>query len=353
MTPTRFPWLLTVIGITAATPPSVRAGDSPEAVTLTTGDWANLSARYYTGDRGGRSPAVIILDDLGDDARPAACDAVARRLAKDGFTVLCFDFRGCGRSRSVEPDFWDDPNNRQLMKGSKADTLAETIRLAEFKPGYLPTLVNDVAAARSYLERRNDGMECNTNQIYLVGFGRGATLGQMWVAAEWARYRVSGSSGKRAARPEGKAVAGCVWVRPAHDLDRQVIPLPDLIKNLTAKRTAMVGLIHAAGDLAGEQFARQCVESSSTSSRGRWVASAVLPRSGAAMGDRDEVIEQAVKYVTEIRKVQESPPWDDHDFVNRRYVWAVAGSAVSIQAKDDGDENLQPIPISRILGLKK
>ena len=46
---------------------------------------------------------------------------IARQLAKEGCTVLCFDFRGTGRSRGVEPEFWDDANNRQMVRGYKAD----------------------------------------------------------------------------------------------------------------------------------------------------------------------------------------------------------------------------------------
>jgi hypothetical protein len=225
----------------------------PHSVTIATGDGASLSARYFAGNLGSKSPAVILLDDLADDARPSACDDLARQLVKQGCAVLCFDFRGCGRSRGVESEFWDNPTNRQLVKGFKAEEPPEKIRFADFKPKYLPSLVNDVAAARAYLERRNDAGECNIGQTYLIGLGRGATLGQLWLASEWFRYRVSGSKGKVSTKPEGRDIAGCIWVGPQFVLDRPV-PMLDLMKRAEAKKSTLVWLIHDSEDTEGERF---------------------------------------------------------------------------------------------------
>jgi dienelactone hydrolase len=341
-------FLLALVAVASAT--AVRGADEPQLVTLTTGDAAKLSARYFPGNQGGKSPAVIVLDDLADDARPAVCDDIARQLAKEGCTALCFDFRGCGRSQTVEPEFWDSATNQQLVKGYKADGPPEAIRFADFKPGYLPALANDIAAARAYLERRNDARECNTGQMYLIGFGRGAALGQLWLASEWSRYRVSGFQSKLAANPDGRDVAGCVWIGPRFALDRPV-PMFDLLKKSEARKSTLVGLIHDSDDAEGARFARQCQDAFNVKGKAPLVATHAVPHDTKSLGRRGEVAEQIGKFIAGMRKLQELPPWDDRDFVDRRYVWAFRG-APPMPAKDEGDYHFQPVPVEQLLGKR-
>lgn len=329
---------------------TARGADEPQTATLTTGDGAKLAARYFPGNQDAKSPAVIVLDDLGTDARPAVCDDLARQLAKEGCTVLCFDFRGCGRSRGVEPEFWDDANNRQLVRGYKADEPPEAIAFADFKSGYLSTLANDVAAARAYLERRNDGRECNIAQTYLIGFGRGAALGQLWLAAEWSRYRVSGARNKLAVNPEGRDVMGCIWVGPRFDLDRTV-PMIDLLKRAEAKKSTLVGLIHDPGDNEGSRFAKQCQDAFNGKGKAPLIVTQTIAEGTKATAARGEVAQTIGKFVAGMRKLQEVPLWDNRNFSDRRYAWAFRGGPL-IPAKDEGDYYFQPIPVDQLLGKR-
>ena len=325
------------------------AARGAEAVTLTTGDGVKLSARYFAGNLGAKSPAVIVLGDL-DEARPAG-DDLAGRLAKAGCTVLCFDFRGCGRSKSVESEFWDSATNQQLVKGYKADAPPEEIQFADFKPGYLPALVNDVAAARAHLERRNDARECNAGQLYLIGFGRGATIGQLWVASEWSRHRVTGTQNKVASKPEGRDVAGCVWVGPRFVLDKQSVPMFDLLKRSLAKKSALAGLIHDPDDAEGARFARQCQDALNVKDKAPLVVVRAAERGTKSLGSRAEVDEQIGKIVAGMRKVQEQPLWENRNFGDRRYAWAFRGTPL-IAAKDEGDDHFQPVPVDLLLGKR-
>jgi dienelactone hydrolase len=343
--------LAVVLALTACpTRTAARGADEPQSATLTTGDGVKLSARYYPGNKGAKAPAVIVLDDLGGDAQPTVCDDLARQLAKEGCTVLCFDFRGCGRSRNVEPEFWDVTSNRQFVRGYKADEPPETIAFADFKTGYLPTLVNDVAAARVYLERRNDGRECNIAQTYLIGFGRGATIGQLWLAAEWARYRVSGAQNKLAANPEGRDVAGCVWVGPRFALD-SAVPMFDLLKRSEAKKSTLVGLIHGSDDTEGARFAKQCRDAFNAKDKAPLVVTRSIAEGIKATGARAEVAQTVGKFVAGMRELQEVPLWDNRNFSDRRYAWAFRG-APPIPAKDEGDYHFQPVPVDQLLGKR-
>lgn len=346
-----FPMLLFAVPAATSSWSQARAADGREVVTLTTGDGAKLSARYFPCDKGPKSPAVLILDDIGDEARPAMCDEVARLLTKEGCAVLCFEFRGGAGSRPVEPEFWENANNRQMVKGYKADEPPEAIRFTDFKPGYLPTLVNDVAAARAYLERRNDARECNTGQIYVVGFGRGAAIGQLWIASEWSRYRVTGVQNRIATKPEGRDIAGCVWIDPAPTLGQQAIPMLELMKKTMTKRSTLAGLILADGDRAKEQFAKQCQEVLNVRGKSPLVATYTVRDTSGSTGARGAVAEQTGKFIAGMRKLQELPLWDDRNFGDRRYAWVFPGSA-PVSAKDEGDESFQPVPVDHLLGKR-
>lgn len=340
--------LAAALAVTSCPMRTARGADRPQAVTLTTGDGVKLSARYYPGGGdGAKAPAVIVLDDVGDDVRPAVCDDIARQLAKDGCTVLCFDYRGTGGSKGVEPEFWDDTNNRQHVRGYKADEPPEAITFADFKPGYLPALVNDVAAARAHLEKRNDARECNTGQTYLIGYGRGAALGQLWLAAEWARFRVAGAQNKVSTRPEGQHVAGCVWVGPRFALDKANVPMLELLRRAEVKKSTLVGLLYDADDADGARFARQAQEAFNTKDK-PLVATASVPHETKPLGERGEVPGRIGKFVAGMRKTQEPPLWENRNFGDRRYVWAFRGGPI-IPAKDEGDDFFLPLPVDQWL----
>jgi pimeloyl-ACP methyl ester carboxylesterase len=323
--------------VSAAGPAAARAaGPEPKSVALVAPDGVELAGRYWRG--GSASPAVILLDDLGADANPARCDAVARALATAGCAVVGFDFRGHGRSTDVGSDFWANPTNRALVRGPTAARPADRVTFADFRPGYLPHLANDVAAARSFLERRNDQGECNVGQLIVVGFGRGATVGMLWAATEWCRYRSYGGLPERLRpSPEGKDVAGCVWVWPEPKLDRQVMPVADWLKAAEARRSVLVGWVHD-GDGAAKALARRCAGELNRPGDRIFVDQVLRPSAGA-----DQATDAVTELVASIRKLQEMPVRDDRDFADRRYVWSLPNTGRL--AKPEGDDTLRPLPV--------
>lgn len=324
------------------------AGPEFRSLTLTTGDGVELAARYAPGRLGGKSPAVIVLDDVRSGARPETCRAVATKLAAAGCAVLSFDFRGHGGSTAVTPDFWADPSNRRLVKGYHRTRPKDRIAHADFRPGYLPALVNDVAAARAFLDRRNDAGECNTGQLYVVGFGEGATVGALWVAAEWQRFRCVGTYGERLdATPEGRDVAGCVWVDPAPALDKQAVSLGEVVRQAGKKGDALFGLVHAAGDDAGAGLAADLSRRLADGGVRRRVVARTVPGTGP-LAERPGAVAAVADLLADMREVQDVPLWEDRDFARNRYVWARPGSSV-IMAKAEGEEGFRPVPAGALL----
>jgi hypothetical protein len=87
--------------------------------------------------------------------------------------------------------------------------------MKSFPAGYAANLINDISAAKRFIERRyNDAGECNCSNIVLIGAEDGATLGALWLATETKRYRILpvGLTGQKNEKPESKDVIACVWL---------------------------------------------------------------------------------------------------------------------------------------------
>ena len=164
----------------------------PERVRFDSYDQVELHGTYYAGDAGNKSPCALILHTPGGNSQEEGWANLAKELQKKHFAVLLFDFRGHGESTSVGMSFWTlDPNNRYL-KSFKPGKLKEQISYKDFRTelNWL-SLLNDIEAAKRFLDRRNDNGECNSGNVIVIGAESSAALGALWIANEWQRPRVS------------------------------------------------------------------------------------------------------------------------------------------------------------------
>jgi pimeloyl-ACP methyl ester carboxylesterase len=206
-------WLGAIVGgVFVALLPSARPASvlpKPQKVQFDTVDEVQLEGYFYGSEPEGKAPAVILLHDLGGSSQQAGWIQLAKKLQDNGFAVLMFDFRGHGNSTTVDPAFWRVPVNNRLKN---ANPKKQQISYKDFGAGYLPMLVNDIAAARRFLDGKNDGRECNTSNLVLIGAQEGATLGALWLASEWRRKppRKDGEGSDQT--PHGQDVAAAVWL---------------------------------------------------------------------------------------------------------------------------------------------
>src|SRR5687768_10272284 len=179
--------MLAVAALFFSLSPAYSQDNEPEKVRFASCDGVTLRGRYYAG-KGQDSPAVMILHELGEARRGKNIDKLAAAVQKTGYAVLAFDFRGHGDSIEVDPDeFWSNRYiNRSLVRGQ----VRGEIDFKDFDPRYYPVLVNDIAAAKAYLDRRNDAQACNSSNLVVIGMERGATLGAIWVNSEFHRYEL-------------------------------------------------------------------------------------------------------------------------------------------------------------------
>ena len=153
-----------------------RPGGSAETVNIVTSPTASSGGAYYAADKKCQA-TVIMLHPIGEgkSSKVPEWKKLAESLQKAGYSVLTFDFRGHGDSTEItQPkDFWSKPQNIANVKTKNK----EEIDVKDYiKQGsaYLPILVNDIAAARSYLDRRNDNSkDCNTSSIIVIGADNG------------------------------------------------------------------------------------------------------------------------------------------------------------------------------------
>jgi hypothetical protein len=169
-----------------------QSGSAAEAerVKFDTYDQVEIHGTYYPGDMANKSPAVMILHGLGGSSREEGWDNLAKELQKKHFAVLLFDFRGHGESTSVGTDFWRMPGNSSL-KSYRPGKLKDQISYKDFTTlqNWL-SLVNDIQAAKRFLDRKNDGSECNSANLVVIGAEGSAALGALWIACEWQHARM-------------------------------------------------------------------------------------------------------------------------------------------------------------------
>jgi pimeloyl-ACP methyl ester carboxylesterase len=190
-----------------------------EGVSFKTCDGVLLKGTFYPSDKGGSSPAILMLPNLGSKRTDGDWEGLALRLQKKGYACLIFDWRGHGDSTQiVEPKvFWNYPYNQTYLK--TYDPNKKNLSIKDFKVGYIPYLLNDIAAARYDLDNRNDNGQCNTSNIILIGAESGASLGFAWIMAEFYRpqiykqgnlFQFGGAPVNQ--DPAGDDIAGAIWL---------------------------------------------------------------------------------------------------------------------------------------------
>ena len=172
---------------------------NPVEETFQSADGVKLRGVYYDAvapkTTPAKAPVILMLHGYNQNPDEAVWDDTAKLAAAAGYHVFRFDFRGHGKSKDiVGRDFWDPrrpwyPINRAFIKGSDKAATKVTIDVKEFSPKYYAMLVNDIAAARAHLDRKNDAGQLNGSSVYLMAAGDAVNLGMLFIASEWKRER--------------------------------------------------------------------------------------------------------------------------------------------------------------------
>ena len=238
-----------------------------EPVSFETADGVTLKGLFYPSAKRQAAPGtVLMLHALGDSSQKKDWKELAEELQKKDFAVLIFDFRGHGQSTEVNPPlFWQNPMdlqqyNARLVKGYNAANLRSSIKASDFQSNYYGVLINDIAAAKAFLDRKNDMRECNTSNFILLGAQDGATLGALWLNTEYNRYRVVEDMVVGIRRPEknpeGKDVIACVWLSMTSALKGRQVPMQKALYKAGRVMATPMLFLYGEKDSAGKTAAK-------------------------------------------------------------------------------------------------
>ena len=238
-------------------------------VDFKTNDGVKIAGKLYTGGGGKRDAVVLLIPhfDLkkGGGIQQQGYDDLAKSLQKEGYTVLSFDFRGFGDSKTVDPvNFWKHTHNSPLFVKRKmiGGKLPEKIDHKDFKGSYAEYFVNDIAAAKAFLDQENDNKSLNSSNVIVIGAGYGATLGAMWVANECRRRRdLSVVPGRipMLGDLEAEDIAGTVWLSLMPSLPgKSNLPLQKWIVEAGKTNKIPMAFIVGQGDGSGVHRELSC-----------------------------------------------------------------------------------------------
>ena len=301
-----------------------QAGGNVERVRFETADQVEIHGSYYPSSKGTKGGCAILLHQLGGNSQQEGWDDLARELQqKLGLAVLTFDFRGHGNSVSVRPGFWTFRGN-QLLKTFRPNKLPSRISYKDFSrlESYL-LMVNDIAAAKRFLDRKNDNQECNTSNVVLIGAETGATLGVLWARSEWERRRIiPGTPVLAGGQPiiEGQDLACAVCLSISPTIHTYKVNVSDWLRPIRKKLP--VFLLHGENDSRAANFSRSLYENALQASSDKslkYTSLKAVPGSNKLAGREllgkkslgtEELI---VKYVEKVLDEGPKPLWSKRD----------------------------------------
>ena len=246
---------------------------APEPVHIMTVDGVKLKAVFYPSTMKS-APTVIMLHSIGDGKSMKAPEwkSLAESLQKAKYSVIMFDFRGHGDSTSIDDPgpkgaFWTKLPNSAFVKTKEKDTIEvkDYIKSSSVAGAYLPVLVNDIAAVRAYLDRRNDeAKDCNTSSLIVIGAEGGATLGALWINAESYRYKFTPHPmypkniklGTFANSAEGNDIIGAVFLTIQPSFEKRTVSVAGLLKNACKDRGMAAAFFCGKDDAKSRDFAK-------------------------------------------------------------------------------------------------
>jgi dienelactone hydrolase len=267
--------------------------DKGQNVKFDSYDGVELHGSFYAS--GGRAPCVLMVHKIGENRDKEDWKALAKSLQEKGFTVLAFDLRGHGDSTDVGPSFWHGPN--MTIKG--ASPTKRKISYKDFPPNYLPYLVNDIAAAKRYLDKQSEAKACNSSNVIVIGAQDGATLGALWIASEWHRSKLTRNAFGgvvNAGKPEGEDIACGVWLSMTGHLGNRSLSLANWYTQPLGqaapagiREKVPMYLLYGEGDTAAKNFALSTIKSLKQGQKGSKTVDLTGPKavSGTKLAGRE------------------------------------------------------------------
>jgi pimeloyl-ACP methyl ester carboxylesterase len=366
-----------VLGLTLAAPgwtgtaaaQNNRKGDF-KRVPFRSSDGVELQGTFYPGS-GKRDAVVLLLHNIdmkkGGNSHQDGLDHLAEQLQKDGYAVLMFDFRGFGDSKSVTREFWDlhrNPYNAMLRGARGKGDPPDSIDQKDFPPQYYPFLVNDITAAKAYLDRKNDARDVNSSNVIVIGCGEGATLGVLWMASEWKRKRAAGFN--NFGQPildqdaEGKDETAAVWLSISPTLAGRAMPVRNWLTEVAGVHKVPMAFVYGDGDTKSADAAQAYLRSIRNPPGSRKNEKLELTNTQAIKGTSlagSQLLQRSLKtedwivdkYLGTVVERRGNREWKKREVDKYAYFWAPPLGAAFL-AKGVGEDVSSAVPL-RMLGV--
>jgi hypothetical protein len=348
-------FILAAVLISAGLCNSAANAQEQETVKIDTVDGIRLHANFYASAKKNAS-TVILLHPIGEgkSSKSAEWRELAEALQKANYSVLMFDFRGHGESTAIQDDkiFWSKQVNYKnvITKNKNAIDVKDYIKQGQ---AYLPVLINDIAAVRAYLDRRNDdSKDCNTSSLIVIGAESGATLGAIWMNAEWHRYRYSppptfvavGVNPKFVDRsPEGKDIIAAVFLSIQSTIEKRQVSLTNVLKVACKDNAVSAVFVCGKEDSKATTLAKSLEKNLKVkdSKRHAMIFASELDTnlSGTKLLQKSlGTIKGIVEHLDQVTEDRQNPRVD-RDFRDTYFVWG-SGSKFSVAKNKKGEKNL-------------
>ncbi len=344
------------------------------AVSFRSTDGVELQGTFYPAPSSGAKDAcVLMLHNFdarkGGDSQKENWDRLAADLQKAGFAVLTFDFRGFGKSKTVDKEFWNRVKNPQNQGLRNALKMPDTIDRSEFPLNYYPNLVNDVAAAKAYLDRKNDGREVNASNLVVTGAGEGATLGALWMASELHRKkdRASVTPGlpPDLDQAESRDFTCAVWLSISPTLAGRRVPVQKWLEAVGGEQKVPMAFVYGKDDAKSKNFVPGLVSAikkagpkrldpKDTSDPRYYTGERKLDTSlvGAQLLQRKPEREWIIKtYLADVFDARPVREWRKRESERFAYVWSFTKAGRRVIAKMPAEEAPRPLPLT-LFGLQ-
>ena len=358
-----------------------------EEVSFETVDGVKIKGDFWASPMGKKAPVALLLHEFhfhAGGARGAdGWKSLANALSAKGYAVLTFDFRGHGDSTVIANpmQFWMQPHNKYVGVSVNPAKLPESLGNGTFLPAYYRYLVNDVAAAKAFLDRKNDAGELNTSNMVVIGAGEGATIGALWLATEFHKKR--GIPKVMAVGPpivdprlinfdpnyEGKDVRCAIWLGISDTLGKQNVPVKQWVIEGSGSKTNKVPVYFVFGkdDKAADNISLAYLRAINPSyDRVKVAKDDPLPLSGekgiektklAASGlllkslGTESFIVDSYLGSEEMKKNLKEGEWRERDSTKSRHYWLFQTNPmlppIVVPAKNENDLAPQLLPLNR------
>jgi predicted esterase len=259
-------WPTLALGLLLLAPAGTWAQDNSQRVKFDTADGVELVGTFYPNPGGKRNACVILLHDFdrskGGNRTKDGWPELASKLQEVGYAVLSFDFRGFGDSKQLRDSFWDlhkNPHNG-ILHGARAATKPQTLDHKTFPSSYYPHLVNDIMAAKAFLDQKSDQGQVNSASTILIGAGNGASLGVFWMKTQCQLRRDNNTLlvGPRvpANQAECEDIAAGVWLTVNPRLPGKNVSIASWLSDTAAKKEIPMAFVYGKNDENNARLAK-------------------------------------------------------------------------------------------------